>query len=78
MIYQNANHFFKSQKDYDRYYQYYSTLIDDEDDRFKWCVAKIIKKYPKKAKYCDPVLFNELNGGMFMIYNLPTFHTYCE
>jgi len=75
MIYKNVGSYFKSQKEYDRYHQYYSTLIEDEDNRFKWCVARILHKNPNKAKYCDPILFGELNGGMFL-YKVPTFHKY--
>ena len=71
-----VENYFKSQRKYDEYYRYYSNLIDDEENRFKWCAARILYKNPKKAKYCSPELFEELNGSMFL-YNVPTFHIYC-
>ncbi len=70
-----VENYFKSQKEYSEYYRYYSKLIPDEVNQFKWCVARILYKYPNKAKYCTPDLFDEVNGTMFL-YNVPVFHIY--
>ncbi len=70
--------YFERYSEYKTLYDYYEPLVSDEDNRFKWVVMGICKKYPEKVKYLNSDIFDKINMCIFDYKKPKKFQSYSK